>query len=172
MKRVLIALMLVCLVGTAGAEADKGLKPGIAGPKSDIPHEEAIRNLYAEFVGAWNRHDVPAMVAMWAADGDHQEPDGRHPKGRKAVEELLRQEHSGVFKKTRLTLSIDGVWFITSALALVDGTYELVGVVGPDGKELPPRKGDLTSVLINEQGRWWVAASRTMIPVSLVWRPQ
>lgn len=172
MKKILLGFLVACVVGTAGAQPSKDLKPGIAGPRSDVPQEEAIRRLYAEFMDAWNRHDVKTMAGMWAPDGDHQEPDGRHAKGRKEVEKLLMEEHEGVFKNSRLALTIDGVWFITSSLALVDGKYELVGVTGAEKKEIPPRKGNLTSILLNEGGRWWVAASRTMIPVPLVWRPQ
>jgi len=175
MTRVVLLLAALFVAGSirpASAEMDEGLRPGVAGPRSDIPQEQAIRKLFADFTAAWNRHDAEVMAAMWAPDGDHQEPDGRHAKGRKQVEELLREEHTGVFKNTRIKLNIDGVWFITSNLALVDGTYDLEGVLGADGKALPLRNGHLTSVLLNEQGRWWVAASRTMIPVKLVWRPQ
>ena len=57
-------------------------------------------------------------------------------------------------------------------VALVDGTYMVLGAVDPNGKPLPPRKGLLTSVLIKDHGTWQVAASRSMIPIPLPWRPQ
>jgi hypothetical protein len=55
---------------------------------------------------------------------------------------------------------------------MVDGTYMVIGAVDPNGQALPPRKGLLTSVLIKEDGNWRVAASRSMIPIPLPWRPQ
>ena len=71
-----------------------------------------------------------------------------------------------------LKLTIDQIWFAGADVALVDGTYMVIGAVDPNGQALPPRKGLLTSVLIKEDGAWHVAASRSMIPIPLPWRPK
>jgi uncharacterized protein (TIGR02246 family) len=143
----------------------------IGGMRSDEKNEQAIRVLYKSFMEAWNRHDPAALAQMWALDGDHVEPDGHHADGRDAVLDLLTKQHGSVFKTTELTLAIDDVWFVTSNVALVDGTYSISGIVAPDGSQLPPRKGNLTSVLMFEGGKWWIAADRLMIPATLPWRP-
>jgi hypothetical protein len=52
-------------------------------------------------------------------------------------------------------------------MSIVDGTYELRGARLPNGTELSPRRGHFTSVLICEDSRWQVAASRLMIPMQL-----
>jgi hypothetical protein len=68
-------------------------------------------------------------------------------------------------------LTIHTVWFITADVALVEGSYDLVGVQDQHGKDIPPRKGRMTAILLKEPGvDWRVAASRSMIPVPLVWR--
>ena len=139
-------------------------------PQSDWMNETAIRKLYEEFNAAWNRHDVKTMAKMWAIDGDHLEPDGRVAKGRGEVETLLANQHKSIFKDTKLALTIDSVWFISSTVALIDGSYELSGARMPDGKELPARKGHLTSVLMYEDSKWWIAASRLMIPIPLPYK--
>jgi hypothetical protein len=59
---------------------------------------------------------------------------------------------------------------ITPRVALVNGSYQVDGVHGPQGKKVDIRRGHLTSVLLNEEGKWSVAASRTMIPAQLPWR--
>jgi hypothetical protein len=79
-------------------------------------------------------------------------------------------QHDTVFKNTVLDLSIEDVWFITSEVALVDGSYNLAGVVLPDGKELPARKGHLTAILLKEGKSWVIAASRLMIPTELPYK--
>ena len=166
MKKVAIIALLIALCGAAAAQAPPGSMP------SDQAREAEIRKVYATWVEAWNRHDVPAMSAIWALDGDMLEPDGRHADKRSGVAKLFEEEHTSVFKTARMKLAIDSVWFIKDDVALADGTYELDGVRGPEGKDLPTRKGHFSTVWLRENGKWWVTANRTMIPVQLIWRPQ
>lgn len=172
MRHLAIVAAAVCLFAYAGVAADQPTPQSDAGKlKSDIINEQAIRTLYEQFTAAWNKHDVPAMAGMWVEDGDDVEPDGRVAKGRNEVLDLFKLEHSSVFKNSHLTLTLDTVWFMTGDVALGDGTYELTGVVGPDGKEIPARKGRFSTIFLNERSRWWIAASRLMIPVTLPYRP-
>jgi uncharacterized protein (TIGR02246 family) len=157
-------LAMTATARIAGAQSNEG------SIRSDLVNEGTIRKLYAAFTAAWNKHDATAMGKMWAIDGDHLEPDGHLAKGRDAVTKLFAAQHSSVFKDTKLTLTLEDVWFITGDVALIDGSYEVVGAKLPDGKEIPPRKGHLTSVLMKEQDTWWIAASRLMIPTHLPYK--
>ncbi|HWP66325.1 MAG TPA: SgcJ/EcaC family oxidoreductase [Candidatus Limnocylindria bacterium] len=148
----------------AMAQSNEG---GIA---SDIANEKAVRALFSQFVQAWNRHDHAALAEMWAIDGDHMEPDGATAKGRTAVATLFKRQHEGAFKDTHLQLSIADVWFISGDVALVDGGYAVSGIRAPDGVELPERRGHLTCVLLHEQGKWWITATRLMIPSELPYK--
>lgn len=169
MNKLLLVAVLTCgaLIAARDAVA-KEAHP--ASPKSDIENDKIIRALYADFTKAWNQHDVPAMARAWVDDGDHVEPDGHVAKGRGQIEKLLMLQHSTVFKTSQLTLSIEQIWFITSDVALVDGTYEVAGVRNPEGKDVGARSGRLTSTFLKEGGRWHIAADRLMIPASLPWR--
>ena len=169
MKTILIFVSLMCAALASGAGTQPAEKPGASAP-SDLENEVAIRKLYAGFTEAWNRHDARAMAQMWALEGDHYEPDGRSAEGRDAVELLFREEQATAFKDSKLELTVDTVWFITPNVALVNGSYKIDGVRIPEGKQISIRKGHLTSVLLKEGGRWWVAASRAMIPAPLIWR--
>jgi uncharacterized protein (TIGR02246 family) len=172
MRQLMIIAALVCVACAAHA-AEKAAPKSDAGKlKADIVNEEAVRKLYEEFTVAWNKHDVPTMAEMWAEDGDDVEPDGHVAKGRAEVKELLKLEHGSIFKNTHLTINLETVWFITGDVALGDGTYELTGVVTPDGKPIPPRKGRLSTIFLSERGRWWIAASRLMIPAALPYRKE
>jgi len=172
MKRFLIVTALILTAGAAFAQSGARARSETGSPKMDIANEATIRKLYDDFTAAWNKHDTDAMARMWALDGDHIEPDGRIAKGRAEVHKLLGLEHSTVFKKSHLNLTIESVWFINQDVALVDGLYELSGVIDESGKEVPMRKGHLTSVLMQEGSVWSIAASRAMIPVPLVWRKE
>lgn len=166
----LVSLAFVAAVsGLVLAPSAHGFGLG-GGTAADVKATEAIRALYTEFVKDWNKHDVEAMAARWAIDGDAVEPDGQVAKGRDEVTALLTRQHNGVFKNTTLTLDVKTVWMISDTVALVDGTYELTGATLPDGTTVPPRKGMLTSVLILEKDTWSIAASRLMVPTVLPYK--
>lgn len=143
-----------------------------AAPAEDIANEKLIRSLYEDFETGWNTHQPDRMADMWAIDGDHQEPDGHIAKGREEVRELFTKQHKSIFGQTTLDLTIDSVWFITRAVALIDGKYSISGIVGPDGTAIPQRRGHLTSILMLEKSRWSIAASRLMIPTQLPYKPE
>src|SRR5262245_7510599 len=173
MKCILMIAAVLCLAGTVTAQGGTPkARVGAGGPRSDLVNDDNIRKLYAEFVTAWNAHDVKKMASRYAIDGDLMEPDGMTARHRDEVEKHFAEEHGGPFKTTELKLTIDSVWFAGADVALVDGTYMVIGAVDPNGQALPPRKGLLTSVLIREDGTWHVAASRSMIPIPLPWRPK
>ena len=170
MKAALSTLTLAAVVAlSAGSLHARSNEGGIRG---DIVNEDAVRAHYAAFTAAWNRHDPDALVSMWTIDGDHVEPDGREANGREELAALLKAQHSTVFKETTLSLSIDDVYFLGSEVALVDGTYAISGIVAPDGTAIPPRKGYLTAILIDERGEWKIVASRLMIPTTLPYKPE
>jgi len=169
MRRVRITAAASCLVLLLGApRAWTASNEG--GISTDLKNEKLVRQAYEELTDAWNRHDVPALARMWAIDGDHLEPDGTLAKGRDAVTKLFRRQHDTVFKDSALDMNLQDVWFHGDNIAIVDGTYELKGAKLPNGTELAPRRGHFTSVLIYEDGRWQVAASRLMIPTALPYK--
>lgn len=177
MKAILVAAALLVAAGAASAQNAPDAKAvakeiqALGAPRTDLENEKTIRKLYAEYTAAWNRHDPKAMAAFWALDGDYMEPDGRLAKGQADVEKLFTQEQKTVFKDSKLSLTIETIWFVTHDVAMVDGKYDLTGVRDLEGKEIPARQGHLTALLMLEDGGpWKVAAGRAMIPVPLAYR--
>ncbi|MFN2375199.1 MAG: SgcJ/EcaC family oxidoreductase [Candidatus Binatia bacterium] len=172
-RTLLVSFGLLVALGASPAFVPEARAFGLGGgTAADVKSEQAIRDLYTDFVKAWNAHDVATISKRWAIDGDHVEPDGQVAKGRDEVTALLTKQHNGVFKKTTLTLAVKSVWMISDTVALVDGTYELAGAELPDGTAVPARTGMLTSVLILEKANWSIAASRLMIPTTLPYKPR
>lgn len=171
MKRLMVSAALG-LISVAVLPVLARAQSNVASIEYDRQEERKIRALYNAFEDSWNAHKVDGMADMWALDGDHQEPDGHLAKGREDVRALFRRQHETAFKNTVLDLSIDTVWFITADVALVDGKYSIVGIVGPDGKEIPGRQGHLTAILMKDGQTWEIAASRLMIPTSLPYKKE
>ncbi len=164
---IFVAIAFVATSLTTGQAVAQSNAGGI---RSDAENEKVIRALYDGFVKGWNEHDWEKIAAMWALDGDHQEPDGRVAKGRDEITALLKKQHETVFKKTTLSLTVEGVWFVSESVALVTGDYSIQGIVLPDGNKLAPRGGFITSILIKDRGEWLIAASRLMIPSVIPYR--
>ena len=171
MRRLMVSAALSFL-SAAVLPVLAGAQSNVASIEYDRQEEKKIRALYNAFEDGWNAHKIDVMADMWSLDGDHQEPDGHIAKGREDVRALFRRQHDSVFKTTVLDLSIDSVWFITADVVLVDGKYSIVGIVAPDGKELPARQGHLTAILIKEAQTWQIAASRLMIPTTLPYKKE
>jgi uncharacterized protein (TIGR02246 family) len=132
--------------------------------------EREVHETYAQFVKAWNAHDVAAMAALWTTDGDYTEPDGRTVYGRDEVKRLLGYEHASVFKNSQLHLAVEHVRKVTENVAVADGSYELFGATDTRGNKIPIRSGYFTSVLAKDGSTWKVSASRLMLPQILIWR--
>lgn len=172
MKQVLLVAAVLTVSAVAQAQTHTPrVHPGAGGPSSDLANDAAIRELYAQFTAAWNAHDPKKMASFWALDGDVTEPDGMVAKGRDEVEKHFASEQEAAFKDSTLKLTVDSIWFISAEVAMVDGTYVVLNALDPNGQPLPPRKGLVSAVLLKEDGTWHVAASRSMIPIPLPWRP-
>lgn len=125
---------------------------------------EAIRKLHADFAAAWDRDDAKGMAACWAANGDLVNPFGRVAKGRRAVEQLLAEEHSGFVKNTQFASRVEAIRFLKPDVAVVDVSWLITGAHAADGTELEPVKGTYAAVMCKSKGRWEVSASRVLIP--------
>jgi len=169
-RRSLLFATFAVVVGGSAQALDPSVGVGVDVRRRNLQAESEVRQRYVEFITAFNNHDTVAMAAMWSPQGDHYEPDGSFAEGREAVQKLFEAEHNTGFAQAKIALDIDSVWMITPTVALVNGFYAVDGVRGPEGDPIAIRKGHLTSVLVREDGQWWVAASRATIPVPLPWR--
>ena len=153
MRQAMRAGLLAVAIGAAGRAS--------AGPAE--ADEAAIRKASEEFVSAWNRHATKAMAAFWAEDGDLVNPWGRVARGRAEVERLLGEEHAGTgpFRDSQLELRDQAVRLVTPDVAVCDWQATLSGVIGPDGKALPPQAERVTVLAKRVAGAWSCAAART-----------
>ena len=52
--------------------------------------------------------------------------------------------------------------FITSDVAAVDARWEMTGARGPDGQEIPLRKGLLNFIMTRSKGQWLILIMHNM----------
>ena len=164
MRIVLRIALMVSLAATAylavACQPAPAPEPEIAAPSD----EELLRTLVSDFSAAWARNDAAAVAALFAEDGDILTANG-HSQGRSALEETYRQNFEGPFNGTSLALEMTSVRFLQPDVAVTDGTYELTGLKGPDGEDLPSSKGLWTDVNVKADDGWLIGCARPMIPV-------
>lgn len=157
-----LPIALVFVAGVAFAQP-------IPTPIADQTDAE-VRAVTDQFVENWNKHDTAALAALWTEDGDHTEPDGRTVYGPKEIKRLFDIEHGTVFKDSELNLVVERVRTVSPDTAIADGTYELFNARDPAGNDIGTRTGYFFYVVVKQDGKWKVSASRLMLPANLIWR--
>src|SRR5262245_26580341 len=93
-------------------------RPGLtAQEKKHYQDAMALHKNAKAFVDAFNKGDAKAVAAFWIVEGDYVDQEGRHLKGRKAIEEALK----GFFaenKGAKLQINKPMRRFVTAALAI------------------------------------------------------
>jgi uncharacterized protein (TIGR02246 family) len=139
---------------------------GTAALASDGPaaahtrEEQAIRGVISDLISAWNRHDAAGAAAQMTEDVDMVAPPGMYAHGRAQIEADSPALFATLYKDAHESVTTDRIRFLRPDVALVDGTFTLVGPNFPGDA-----RGLQTVVLVRDRGRWAVAALRRMIPV-------
>lgn len=128
------------------------------------PDEAAIRKAVGQFAPAWAKGDAKALAALYTTDADYVSSTGFTASGRAEIEKVYITQFSGVYKGTSLKQAITNIRFLKPDIAIVNSAFEVTGLRGADGRELPPRKGMNTNILVKVNGQWRITAHRGWVP--------
>jgi uncharacterized protein (TIGR02246 family) len=128
--------------------------------------EQVIRKMVMDAVNRMNGGDTNTIRDFWDVDADYVSVDGRLIRGRAAMEEFLIPIIKAGAGKVTQQATIEHVRFLTSDLAIVDGSWTITGARDAAGKELPPLRGRGVEVAQRKNGRWLFVATREMV----IWR--
>jgi uncharacterized protein (TIGR02246 family) len=156
MKRVLLSLPL--LLTFVSSYASSQTPP----PPNREQDEKGIKQLLTSSAEAWNRHDAKAFSMAFAEDADFTNVVGMSAHGRTEIEKFHAPMFATRFKDTHLTITDSKSRFITSDIAAVDANWEMTGAKGPDGQEIPLRKGLLNFVMTRWNGQWLITVMHNM----------
>ena len=126
--------------------------------------EAAIRKVTEQFPPAWAKSDAKSLAALYTTDADYVSSTALTAKGRVEIEKAYVTQFSGVYKGTSLKTATTNVRFLKPDIAITNGTFEVTGIRGPDGRDAPPRMGMSTSVLVKQNGQWLITALRAWVP--------
>ena len=153
MKKILVLVALLAIVGVAGA-----WQPG----QGNSSAEEAVKARIAAFGAAWNKSDAEAMAQFWSPDGDLINPFGRVAKGRPAVMALLKDEHAMTFKGSKFSEKVNSVRTIgDGTIALTDSEVTITGGHNQDGTDMAPMVLHCSIVMQQaSSGAWMYESAR------------
>ncbi len=126
--------------------------------------ESDVRALAAQLQQAWNKADAKMLADLFLTDGDYVSSTGRTARGRAEVEKAFAQQWAGIYKGTKIAITMTTVHFIRKDVAIADGAFDVTGMKDPGGKAVGTRSGLSTLVAAKKGDRWYVAALRGMVP--------
>lgn len=127
-------------------EGDKGSEADVA----------AIKQVFADFYGAFSQQDAHATAMTFAEDGDFTNMSGIHVHGREAIEKRFEGLFRGTLRGTSRTDTVRTIHFYTPNVALVDADTVITGTREPDGSVGSVRKGLMIAVMTKHDGRWYI----------------
>ena len=156
MKRVFLSLPLLLILISSPAPSQT------VTPPSREQDEKWIRQVLTGFVEAWNHHDAKVFSMVFAEDADFTNVRGMSAHGRAEVEKFHAPRFATKFKDSNQKIAEIKIRFITPDVAAVDARWEMTGAKGPDGQDIPLRKGLLNFIMTRSSGQWLIMIMHNM----------
>ena len=134
----LAAAALVCLFG--GLHAQQKTDPG-------------IQKVADQYLAAYNKGDVKALVALYTDDAMRVSPDGSFVTGKAAIEKGY-QAALGGGGGGQLPLKPGQTLMVTADVAVIEGTFEVAST--------PPARGRYVNTIVRKAGSWKLASVVTI----------
>ena len=110
-------------------------------------------------IDSWNSHDMSAYAEQFADDADFVNVLGMHWHGRTLIEERHVEIHKTIFRNSRLRLLNSTLRPLAPGVVLGHIEWEMTGHDQIPGVPfVPVRKGVITAVFVDKDGRWAIAA--------------
>ena len=118
------------------------------------------------YAAAWATGDAAAIAAFFVEESDSVAPDGVHLHGREAVQGHYEELFGGMYQGTTVSISQTSVSFPSPDIAVVNGTYEIMGMKTGDSEDMTI-KGLYMNVAVKQGGEWKIHSSRPMVPLPM-----
>jgi uncharacterized protein (TIGR02246 family) len=122
--------------------------------------DTAIRALVQSYFDAREHRDPGRLAGLFTANADQLVSSGEWRKGRQALVDGVLA--SSARESGKRTIEIETIRHLTADVAIADGRYTITGAAGPAG----PRNMWSAFILQKQNGRWFIAAIRNMLPAA------
>lgn len=147
---------IVTLVGSAAVTLVAAAASETLQRESRGDDEGAIRRVIDDQTAAFNRHEVER--SLFTDDADFVNARGIWLQGADAIERGRQAQFKSVLKTASIRLLDVRVRFVRPDVAIAHATYEISGMIGPDGVTMPPHQEIGLRILTKTRDRWLVTA--------------
>lgn len=128
--------------------------------------DPAVDKLVADWTAAFAKGDSKALAGLYTENAIRVTPDGGRVVGREAIAKEFATAFAGPWKGAKIKIQSGVLHPLGADIAVGEGTYEVSGVRGPDGKPVPPIKGTYVNTLVKKNGAWLLASNAAVLPAA------
>jgi len=161
----LIVIMVVGLFAGCQPATEEASEPE-APAEAAMSDEDMLSAQTEAFAAAWAMGDAAAIAALFIEEGDSVGPDGVRFHGREAVQGRYEELLGGMYQGTTVSISQTSASFPSPDVAVVNGTYEIMGLKTADGEDMAI-KGLYMNVIVKQAGEWKIHCARPMVPLPM-----
>ena len=167
MRKLLFFLTLSAFAVVIGCQpaAEQATDEAPAEESMEMSVEAGQQALIESFTAAWNAGDGAAVAMHYTADADSSGPDGELHVGREEITMRYAILFETIYSGTTLSIDTTSIRELDEGVALVNGGFEVAGMKGPEGEEMPAQKGLYTNILVREGDQWLITSLRSWFPV-------
>jgi uncharacterized protein (TIGR02246 family) len=119
--------------------------------------DPALDKLAVDFKAAWAKADVHALGALYTENAVRLSDQGA-VVGRAEIEKAFTTNFAGPWKGTTLEITIGRTESVGPDVSVNEGTFEVLGAKGPDGKPVA-LKGSYLNTIVKKGGAWIIASN-------------
>jgi len=125
--------------------------------------DPAVDKLVADWTAAFAKADAKTLASLYTENAIRISPEGGRVVGREAISKEFAANFAGPWKGATIKIQIGAFQTVGADTAVGEGTYEVVGVKGPDGKPVPI-KGSYVNTMVKQNGAWVLASNAAVVP--------
>jgi uncharacterized protein (TIGR02246 family) len=129
-----------------------------------------IVSIVKALADSWNSHDMETYAAQFAEDANFINVLGMHDRGRAEIEARHVDIHRTIFRNSTLRTLGCSLRPLAAGVVLGHIQWEMTGHETPPGMQFRKvRRGVITAVFVEQDGRWLIAAFQNtdVVPVPL-----
>jgi uncharacterized protein (TIGR02246 family) len=134
-----------------------------ASPTSAQTKDPALDKLAADWAAAFAKGDAKSLAGFYTENAVRMTPEGGTVVGRAAIEKEFASNIAGPWKGAKIMIKVGSTHAVGTDIAVNEGTWEVSGATGPDGKPLSLR-GNYVNTIVKKGGAWVIASNAAAPP--------